>query len=233
MIISNYRPILPIKIVLHHCCICALCKLPTLLNPTLIENTCHCQFTNILAIVGLIDTLTRHGESLNGRFGKLIFNLFLELNQLKFYLRIDVSLLFEWPTSKSDNISLTCPLFLLSILSISISDSLWYTLHVIWLCKSVLSTVLLILLIMIYLVVKLVWSHDRLFYLCHWLTIWGWNWGHIVTGRTLAVNLRSWGSIRDVVGWQIFRIDIRQSNTAGDLFNLARRSLIDYVILIM
>ena len=81
MVMYNRRHILAIQVVLHHCSIRALGKLSALLYSTLVEDASHGELTVLSLLVRLLDNLfARHDKGLDCRLGKLVLNLFLELD---------------------------------------------------------------------------------------------------------------------------------------------------------
>ena len=77
------------QILLHNCSISALSNCTALLNPTLAENALsNRQITRSnFVILGL----AWHLEPAEWRFREFLFNLFLKIDQLKFYFRIYVA----------------------------------------------------------------------------------------------------------------------------------------------
>ena len=68
---------------------------------------------------------------------ELFLDLLLEVDQLEFYLWIDVSLLFQRPTRQSYDVTLGCALLAPHVL-LSIRDALTHAVHVVRLSQSML-----------------------------------------------------------------------------------------------
>lgn len=129
-LVARWRHVVDVvvQILLHHSRVRALSQLSSLLNPALPEDAlAHLELVRVLLVCL---RFSWHDELFEGRLGKLLLDLLLEVDQLQFYLWIDVPFPLQWSAGQRNHVTLRSSLLPTHVL-LTVGDSLTHTIQVV------------------------------------------------------------------------------------------------------